>query len=44
MDNLVEVDELSEKSNLANKFIDAKYMLKDSNQVKTGIEIDDKKR
>ncbi|MCJ1349941.1 hypothetical protein MMC31_008184 [Peltigera leucophlebia] len=43
VDNPAQIDEVPESSNPGDKSIDAEYVLEDSNQVKTGMEIDDRK-
>lgn len=40
--DLVEIYEILKNSNLEDKFIDTKYVLKDKNQIETKIEINDK--
>lgn len=40
--DLFKIDEMSKYNNPKNKFIDIKHVLKDSNQVKIEIKIDDK--
>ncbi|MCJ1344488.1 hypothetical protein MMC31_002691, partial [Peltigera leucophlebia] len=42
VDNPVEIDGVPESNNPGDKPIHAEYVLKDSNQVKTGMEIDDR--
>lgn len=40
--DLVEIYEILKSSNLEDKFIDIKYVLKDKNQIETKMEINDK--